>query len=153
MVPNRATHHIWEYFMLCATQAPWKQDAVVRRCSVKKVFLPATLLKKRPWHRCFPVNFAKFLRTTFFIQHLRWLLLENESYHGLNYSIEIENQVIPILKCKIWKITVFRVSFSSLHNHCNEVKWDSNAFLNLQSTFIPLFELCLPIFSGFRATA
>ena len=29
---------------------------------------PATLLKKRPWHRCSPVNFAKFLRTTF-IQH------------------------------------------------------------------------------------
>ena len=23
------------------------------------------LLKKRPWHRCFPVNFAKFLRNTF----------------------------------------------------------------------------------------
>ena len=22
---------------------------------------PATLLKKRVWHRCFPVNFAKFL--------------------------------------------------------------------------------------------
>ena len=26
---------------------------------------PATLLKKRPWQRCFPVNFAKFLRTPF----------------------------------------------------------------------------------------
>ena len=24
---------------------------------------PATLLKKRLWHRCFPVNFVKFLRT------------------------------------------------------------------------------------------
>ena len=24
---------------------------------------PVTLLKKRLWHRCFPVNFAKFLRT------------------------------------------------------------------------------------------
>ena len=24
---------------------------------------PPTLLKKRLWHRCFPVNFAKFLRT------------------------------------------------------------------------------------------
>ena len=27
---------------------------------------PATLLKKRLWHRCFPVNFVKFLRTFFF---------------------------------------------------------------------------------------
>ena len=26
---------------------------------------PATLLKKRLWHRCFPVNFVKFLRTAF----------------------------------------------------------------------------------------
>ena len=26
---------------------------------------PATLLKKRLRHKCFPVNFTKFLRTTF----------------------------------------------------------------------------------------
>ena len=26
---------------------------------------PATLLKMRLWHRCLPVNFAKFLRTPF----------------------------------------------------------------------------------------
>ena len=48
--------------------------AVARRCSVKKVFLEisqnlranssATLLKKSLWHRYFPVNFAKFLRTS-----------------------------------------------------------------------------------------
>ena len=38
----------------------------------------ATLLKKRLWHRCFPVNFLKFLRTTFFIEHLCWLLLNKE---------------------------------------------------------------------------
>ena len=36
---------------------------------------PATLLKKRLWHRCFPVNFAKFLRTPFLTEHLWWLLL------------------------------------------------------------------------------
>ena len=72
-------------------------EAVVQRCSVKKGVLgnftkftgkhlsqslyfnkvagPATLLKKRLWHRCFPVNFAKFPRTPFFTEHLRWLLL------------------------------------------------------------------------------
>ena len=26
---------------------------------------PATLLKKRLWHRCFPVNFVKVVRTSF----------------------------------------------------------------------------------------
>ena len=36
---------------------------------------PATLLKKRLWYRCFLVNFVKFLRTLFFSEHLRWLLL------------------------------------------------------------------------------
>ena len=57
-----------------------------RRCSVRKCVLrnfensqektcarvffftglkPATLLKRRLWHRCFLVNFAKFLRTPF----------------------------------------------------------------------------------------
>ena len=63
-------------------------EAVVQRCSVKTVFLKilenskentcarvyfflfrpyrlATLLKKRLWHRCFPVSFEKFLRTLF----------------------------------------------------------------------------------------
>ena len=33
------------------------------------------ILKKRLWHRCFPVNFARFLRIPFFTEHLRWLLL------------------------------------------------------------------------------
>ena len=36
---------------------------------------PAILLKMRLWHRCFPVNFVKFLRTLFLTHHLRWLLL------------------------------------------------------------------------------
>ena len=40
------------------------------------VLRPATLLKKKHWHRCFPMNFGKFLRTPFFIEYLWWLLLE-----------------------------------------------------------------------------
>ena len=61
-------------------------EAVIQRCSVKKVFLEisqnsqedtcarvsfliklrsATLSKKRLWHRCFYLNFAKFLRTPY----------------------------------------------------------------------------------------
>ena len=51
----------------------------------KKVFLKIsqnsslgrskTSLKKRLWHRCFPVNFAKFLRTPFFCRTPPLLLL------------------------------------------------------------------------------
>ena len=36
---------------------------------------PGTLLKKILWHRCFLVNFTKFLRTPFLTEHLGWLLL------------------------------------------------------------------------------
>ena len=36
----------------------------------KYLGLSATLFKKRLWHRCFPVNFVKFLRTLFLTEHL-----------------------------------------------------------------------------------
>ena len=42
----------------------------------------ATLLKKRLWRRCFPVNFAKYLRIPFFIAHLRCLLLPIHTIHS-----------------------------------------------------------------------
>ena len=32
--------------------------------------------KKGLWHRCFPVNFTKFLRTPFLTEHIRWLFLQ-----------------------------------------------------------------------------
>ena len=72
-----------------------------RRCSVRKFFLrnfakftgknlcqslyfnkaadlsPATLSKQRLLHRCFPVNFAKFLRTPFLQNTSVRLLLKN----------------------------------------------------------------------------
>ena len=68
-------------------------ESVARRYSVKNAFLkisqnsmenacarvpfliqlqaePATSLKKRLWHRCFPVSFANFFRTTFLYRTL-----------------------------------------------------------------------------------
>ena len=38
---------------------------------VLKNFAKSTGFCVRLCHRCFPVNFAKFLRTTFFIEHLQ----------------------------------------------------------------------------------
>ena len=32
--------------------------------------------RKRLWHKRVPVNFAKFLRTLFLVEHLQWLLLK-----------------------------------------------------------------------------
>ena len=76
-------HFLWKY----STKAESGNGNSHQRCSVKKGILqkfakftgkhlcqsllynkvaglrPATLLRKRLWHRCFPVNFAKFLTT------------------------------------------------------------------------------------------
>ena len=49
---------------------------------------PATLLKKRLWHRCFPVNFVKFLRRPFLTEHLRWLLLLLAHFTSICYRVE-----------------------------------------------------------------
>ena len=77
----------WQIFSL--------KKAIFQRCSIKSVFLEipqnsqenacvrvsfliklqASLLKKKLWHRCFLVNFAKFLRTPFFIERLWWLVM------------------------------------------------------------------------------
>ena len=45
------------------------------KVSFLKRLRPATLLKKKLWHRGFPVNFAKSPRTSFLKEHPRWLLL------------------------------------------------------------------------------
>ena len=52
---------------------------------------PATLLEQRLLHRCFPVNFAKFLRTPFFTEHLWWLLLGFISWNTFNNQICIKS--------------------------------------------------------------
>ena len=38
-------------------------------------FQACNFIKKNLQYRCFPVNITKFLRTVFFIENLRWLLL------------------------------------------------------------------------------
>ena len=59
-------------FNLCVTNL----RALVTKFTGKHLCqsLFATLLKKRLWHRCFTVNFEKFLRTSFLSELLRWLL-------------------------------------------------------------------------------
>ena len=41
---------------------------------------PTSLLKKKLCYGSFPVNFAKFLRTLFIIEHLWSLLLDDKGY-------------------------------------------------------------------------
>ena len=41
--------------------------------------LACNFIKKRLWHLCFPVNFAKFLRVPFLTERLCWMLLKGQS--------------------------------------------------------------------------
>ena len=54
----------------------------------ESILLKKTLSKKRFQHRCFPVNFAKFLSTSFFAGHYQWLLLEIIHKQLSDFSIE-----------------------------------------------------------------
>ena len=48
---------------------------------IKFQALPVTLFKKRFWDRCFPVDFAKLLRTPFLQNPSGWLLLQLDAFH------------------------------------------------------------------------
>ena len=47
---------------------------------------PATLLKERLWHRCFPVNFAKFL-IKLFLQNTSGRLLPSDACIGTSFEL------------------------------------------------------------------
>ena len=49
------------------------------------------LIKKRLWHRCFPVKFAKFLRTPFLTEHLQWLLLKAPNFISVARFCAVQN--------------------------------------------------------------
>ena len=77
---------------------------------------PVTLLKKSLWHSCFPVNFAKFLRTSFLQNTFRQLLLEN--IH-LPFSMQF-----PQFNQLRFPTQVFLIDCSPLMNcHCSLIHW------------------------------
>ena len=74
---------------------------IKHRC--QSLFFNKTLLKKRLYHRCFPVNFVKFLRTPFYIEHLWWLLLDRPTQAYKHIMIG------PAMCCKQnYKITLLK---------------------------------------------
>ena len=59
--------------------------------------MPATFLKKRLWHRCFPVDFTKILRTLFITEYL-WVT----AY----YPFIQANKILPIIPAPSFSIHV-----------------------------------------------
>ena len=66
-------------------------------------------IKKRLEHRCFPVNTVKYLRTTFFTEHLWWLLLSfikrfliwSQNVSNWNKIFELIKWILAKL-CSLW---------------------------------------------------
>ena len=107
--------HIWQISRTVVDIYFWMySEVVVQWCSVKKVFLeicqnseknnsarvsflikllarPATLLKKRLWHRCFPVNFCEISKNTFF--HRIPLVAASEYTTTPQFPRQFANQV------------------------------------------------------------
>ena len=67
---------------------------------------PATFLKKRLWHSCFLVNFAKFLRTPFsqntsgrlLLKYLHWIL----PYHNFTFTSLYFIKILEALVAMFW---------------------------------------------------
>ena len=69
---------LWKHFVGCLFWTTVLSVAAIGGKSLlfnKVAGRPATFLKRRLMHRCFPVNFAKFLRTPFLQNTSGWLLL------------------------------------------------------------------------------
>ena len=68
---------LWERFSQTFCKIYWKTpvpDSLFKQSLFFCKKRVKTLVKKRLWHRCFPVNCANFQRTPLFTKHLRWLL-------------------------------------------------------------------------------
>ena len=83
-----------------------------------------TLFKKRLWHRCFPVNFAKFLWTPFVTEHLWWLLLTTVNISDVcfwfksfkEFKSDISFSLKP-LSSVLFSFFMFFLSFSVLFHY------------------------------------
>ena len=70
---TEATAQRWSIKMVLLEISP--ENTFARVSSLVKVPQPVTLFKKQRLSRCFPVNFAKFLKTPFLTERLWWLFI------------------------------------------------------------------------------
>ena len=91
-----------------------------------------TLLKKKLWHRCLPVNFAKFLRTTLIQNTSRQLLLTILTY-GKAFKFFITVMPLQVLQHTLQ-------IFLENHSH-NNVTNNFSSILSFQIMFYTIFLL------------
>ena len=71
------------------------------------------ILKKRLWHRCFPVNFPKFLGTPFFTEHLKETASKYESEDVKCYLNETEIEMQNSIGEPVWKYKIIESIMSN----------------------------------------
>ena len=92
-----------------------------------------SLIKLQTWglrlqRMCFPVNFAKFLTTTFLTEHLWWLLL----YHSKMHLYRLRIHLTILLDCSMTSY-LFRLNFIFFLRAC------------ILSSLIPSFSFLSPV--------
>ena len=96
---------IWTSYYICPEVFCKKSVLKYFTCIVKHLCWSLSLIK-RLQHRCFPMNFAKFLRTSGFTEHLRATAPVNG-----NITVIIHVHIIACFSFDIWG--VFRTLRSS----------------------------------------
>ena len=91
------------------------QENVCARVSFSHVPEARNFIKKRPWHWCFPVNFAKFLRTTYFTEPLR-VTASEAIWEDIEFDRSVFNFVIGSLQVLVIPITHLLLNTSILLN-------------------------------------
>ena len=86
-------------------------------------------IKKRLWHRFFPVNFAQFLRTPLFTEHLRWLLLALGYFRGNHvfwWKASSERQLHnsefnkASIMCLLFWVIIFLMSYCNIFVYADQ---------------------------------
>ena len=86
--------------------------------------LPACLpplLKKRLWHRCFPVNFAKFLRTPFCRTpqgDCFWIFYKKLASNNFNAKIWYENNAIRWHVILCLASSAVKITYEEIRTNC-----------------------------------
>ena len=83
---------------------------------------PASLLKKRLWHRYFPVNFAKFLRTHF-LQNTSWWLLLKQTLLSQIFSHFLLFFQLLLLDSNFLLCPVYLLAYGTSDNETPPIAW------------------------------
>ena len=117
------------FFIINNQYLPLTPEAVTRSVLWKKVFLEilqnsqekacarVSFLKKWLWHRCFPVNFAIFLRTPFFIEHL-WTTA-SVTLHISSYCCTRTRNFSKTILTKTYASFIFHTQINISSKNCN----------------------------------